>query len=74
MTPESPRPGGSVVRQAVEVAVRTGLQVVDTTAALSETVGRVSDVPALERLGQVQGRLLRRSGEAWASAWWSVLR
>jgi hypothetical protein len=74
MTPESPGQRDSVVRQAVEVAVRTGLQVVDTTAALAESGGRVSGVPALERLGEVQGRLLRRSGEAWASAWRSVLR
>ena len=69
-----PDQGGSAVRQAVEAAVRTGLQVVDATAALAESVGRVSGVPALERLGAVQGRLLRRGGEGWASAWRSLLR
>ena len=74
MTPEGPGQGASAVRQAVEVAVRTGLQVVDASAALAESVGRVSGVAGLERLGAVQGRLLRRGGEAWASAWRSLLR
>lgn len=74
MRPGERDQGASVVHQAVDVAVRTGLQVVDATAALAESVGRVSGVPALERLGEVQARLLRRSGEAWASAWRSLLR
>lgn len=74
MRPAERDRGGSAVRQAVEAAVGAGLQVVDTTAALAETVGRVIGVPALERLGEVQARLLRRTGEAWASAWRSLLR
>lgn len=74
MRPGDRDQGGSVVRQAVEAAVGAGLQVVDTTAALAESVGRVSGVPALERLGEVQARLLPRTGEAWASAWRSLVR
>lgn len=74
MRPAERDQGVSVVRQAVEAAVGAGLRAVDTTAALAESVGRVSGVPALERIGEVQAGLLRRSGEAWASAWRSLLR
>ena len=64
----------SAVQQVIEAGVGAGLQVVDTTAAFAESVGRVSGVPALERLGEAQGRVLRRGGEVWASAWRSLLR
>ena len=72
--PGPPDPGGSTARRVLEATVRSGLQVVDTTAAFAESVGRVTGTPALERLGVAQARLLRRTGEAWASACRSLLR
>ncbi|MDP9406776.1 MAG: hypothetical protein M3P95_02515 [Actinomycetota bacterium] len=72
--PGTHEPGGSPLRRVLEATVRSGQQVVDTTAAFAESVGRVSSTPGLERLGAAQARLLRRTGEAWASAWRSLLR